>query len=125
MNKITKKNSIIFNQLWITKLIEDQNMRFLPCKNNSTLSIGEIIEYNYDLENEQEPQKVTESNSILYEQEWIEKYKEEGLSIPKYGSQNFSLGQLLALHYIEKKRLEKLSKKSSLEKIFKIDFNRK
>ena len=101
--KITKKNSIIFNQLWINKAIEDGNSFVLISKKEEDRSIGEIIEERY-LEEDLEPKsrKVTEHDSILFQREWLKKYREEGLPIPnRKVALKFSLGQILALKYFE------------------------
>ena len=68
--KITKKNSILFNQLWINKAIEDGNSFVLISKKEDDRSIGEIIEERY-LEEDLEPKsrKVTEHYSLLYQRE--------------------------------------------------------
>ena len=72
--KITKKNSILFNQLWINKAIEDGNSFVLISKKEDDKSIGEIIEERY-IEEDLEPKskKVTEHDSILFQRERIEK----------------------------------------------------
>lgn len=102
-NKITKKNSIFFNQLWINKAIEDGNSHLLIYKKDPNKSIGEIIEERY-IEEDLEPKskKVTEHDSILFQREWIEKYREEGLPIPnRRVALKYSLGQILALKSFE------------------------
>lgn len=101
MNKITKKNSILYNQLWINKAIEDNNYKFIPIEEHIKLnkSIGEYIEEKYT--NYKEENKVTKHNSILFNQEWIKKYKEEGLRIPKYIPNKYSIGEVLSLKYFE------------------------
>lgn len=102
-NKITKKNSIFFNQLWINKAIEDGNSHLLIYKKDPNKSIGEIIEERYIKEDlEPKSKKVTEHDSILFQREWIEKYREEGLPIPnRRVALKYSLGQILALKYFE------------------------
>lgn len=45
--KITKKNSIIFNQLWINKVIEEGHIELLPSKKPENQSIGEYLEEKY------------------------------------------------------------------------------
>lgn len=85
MEKITKKNSIIFNQLWINKIIEERHMELLPSYKISNLSIGEYLETIYlskYSDNNDNPIKISKSNSILLEQEWIEKFREEKISLP-------------------------------------------
>jgi hypothetical protein len=47
MNKITKKNSILYNQLWIKKAIEEGHINFLPVHKLPNKSIGEHIEIKY------------------------------------------------------------------------------
>ena len=101
--KITKKNSILFNQLWINKAIEDGNSFVLISKKEDDRSIGEIIEERY-LEEDLEPKsrKVTEHDSLLYQREWLKKYREEGLPIPnRKVAGKYSLGQILALKHFE------------------------
>ena len=118
--KITKKNSILFNQLWINKAIEDGNSFVLISKKEDDRSIGEIIEERY-LEEALEPKskKVTEHDSILFQREWIEKYREEGLPIPnRRVALKYSLGQILALKYFEiemRKKFKEREKEKVLE----------
>ena len=72
-------------------------------KKDPNKSIGEIIEERY-IEEDLEPKskKVTEHDSILFQREWIEKYREEGLPIPnRRVALKYSLGQILALKYFE------------------------
>ena len=123
MEKITKKNSILYNQLWINKAIEEGHMDFLPVNILPNKSIGEYIEIKYNqLEKHQkllknsadtnefiyidklynETPKVTKKNSLLFTIEWISKYKEEGLEIPKYIPSKYSLGEILELRYFER-----------------------
>ena len=119
-NKITKKNSIFFNQLWINKAIEDGNSHLLIYKKDTNKSIGEIIEERY-IEEDLEPKskKVTEHDSILFQREWIEKYREEGLPIPnRRVALKYSLGQILALKYFEiemRKKFKEREKEKVLE----------
>ena len=121
--KITKKNSLFFNQCWINKAIEEGNMKFLPCKKQNNMSIGEIIEYNYNLTVEQEQIKITKSNSILFTKEWIKKYKEEGLEIPnRILGINHSLGEQLELLYFEREKLKEYREK---EKSKALELHRK
>lgn len=118
--KITKKNSILFNQLWINKAIEDGNSFVLISKKEDDKSIGEIIEERY-IEEDLEPKskKVTEHDSILFQREWIEKYREEGLPIPnRRVALKYSLGQILALKYFEiemRKKFKEREKEKVLE----------
>ena len=106
MNKITKKNSILYNQLWINKAIEDNNYKFIPIGEHIKLdkSIGEYIEEKYN--NYKENNKVTKHNSLLFNQEWIKKYKEEGLKFPKYIPNKYSIGEVLSLKYFEHELLK-------------------
>ena len=118
--KITKKNSILFNQLWINKAIEDGNSFVLISKKEDDKSIGEIIEERYKEEDlEPKSKKVTEHDSILFQREWIEKYREEGLPIPnRRVALKYSLGQILALKYFEiemRKKFKEREKEKVLE----------
>lgn len=119
--KITKKNSILFNQLWINKAIEDGNSFVLIYNKSDDRSIGEIIEERY-LEEDLEPKskKVTEHDSILFQREWIEKYREEGLPIPnRRVALKYSLGQILALKYSEIEMI-KMFKEREKEKVLEL-----
>ena len=119
--KITKKNSILFNQLWINKAIEDGNSFVLISKKEDDKSIGEIIEERY-IEEDLEPKskKVTEHDSILFQREWIEKYREEGLPIPnRRVALKYSLGQILALKYFEIEMRE-MFKEREKEKVLEL-----
>ena len=119
--KITKKNSILFNQLWINKAIEDGNSFVLISKKKDDRSIGEIIEARY-LEEDLEPKskKVTEHDSILFQTECIEKYREEGLPIPnRRVALKYSLGQILALKYFEIEMRE-IFKEREKEKVLEL-----
>ncbi len=119
--KITKKNSILFNQLWINKAIEDGNSFVLISKKEDDKSIGEIIEERY-IEEDLEPKskKVTEHDSILFQREWIEKYREEGLPIPnRRVALKYSLGQILALKYSEIE-MRKMFKEREKEKVLEL-----
>lgn len=119
--KITKKNSILFNQLWINKAIEDGNSFVLISKKKDDRSIGEIIEARY-LEEDLEPKskKVIEHDSILFQREWIEKYREEGLPIPnRRVALKYSLGQILALKYFEIEMRE-IFKEREKEKVLEL-----
>ena len=118
--KITKKNSVLFNQLWIKKAIEDGNSFVLKYKKEDDKSIGEIIEERYKEEDlEPKSKKVTEHDSILFQREWIEKYREEGLPIPnRRVALKYSLGQILALKYFEiemRKKFKEREKEKVLE----------
>lgn len=71
-NKITKKNSIYFNQFWINKAIEDGNSHLLIYKKDPNKTIGEVIESAYLEENlESKTPKVTRNNSLLFQREWL------------------------------------------------------
>lgn len=121
MEKLTKKNSILYNQLWINKAIEEGNMDFLPIHLSPNKSIGEEIELKYNqLYNEEfnryyrngclndyehlisDNPKVTKRNSLLFTREWLLKAKEEGMSIPCL---TYSIGEILELKYFEKMNL--------------------
>ena len=118
---ISKKNSILFNQLWINKAIEDGNSFVLISKKEDDRSIGEIIEARY-LEEDLEPKskKVTEHDSILFQKEWIEKYRQEHLPIPNRRlSSKHSLGQTLSFLYREKEFRESFLEKEKA-KILKL-----
>ena len=103
--KITKKSSIIFNQLWINKVIEEGHIELLPYKKpQKDLSIGEYLEKKYEELNleEENGYKITKKNSLLFEREWYLKFKEEGLHIPKRNHYTkYSYGEQLALRYFE------------------------
>lgn len=119
--KITKKNSIIFNQLWINKAIEDGNSFVLISKKKDNRSIGEIIEARY-LEEDLEPKskKVTEHDSILFQREWIEKYRQEHLPIPNRRlSSKHSLGQTLSFLYSQKEFRENFKEREK-EKVLEL-----
>ena len=119
--KITKKNSVLFNQLWIKKAIEDGNSFVLISKKEDDKSIGEIIEERYKEEDlEPKSKKVTEHDSILFQREWIEKYREEGLPIPnRRVALKYSLGQIPALKYSEIK-MRKMFKEREKEKVLEL-----
>ena len=119
--KITKKNSILFNQLWINKAIEDGNSFVLIYNKSDDRSIGEIIEERY-LEEDLEPKskKVTEHDSILFQREWMSKFREENLAIPNRRlSTKHSLGQTLSFLYREKEFRESFLEKEKA-KILKL-----
>lgn len=120
-NKITKKNSIFFNQLWINKAIEDGNSHLLIYKKDPNKSIGEIIEENYKIDDlEPKTPKVTRNKSLLFQREWIEKFKEEGLSLPKRSvSTKYSLGEILSIKYFQMEMRERI-KEHELEKSLKL-----
>ena len=117
--KITKKNSIIYNQLWINKIIEERHMELLPSHKISNLSIGEYIEALYITkfnDNNDNPIKISKSNSILLKREWQEKFREEKLSIPTVSmNSKLSLVELMEIKY---KEIE-VMKKNKIKKIEK------
>ena len=119
--KITKKNSILFNQLWINKAIEDGNSFVLICNKSDDRSIGEIIEERY-VEEDLEPKskKVTEHDSILFQKEWMSKFREENLAIPNRRlSTKHSLGQTLSFIYSQKQFREKIKERQK-EKVLEL-----
>ena len=133
MRKITKKNSIIYNQLWINKAIKEGHMDFLPVVKFPNKSIGEHIEIKYNqLYNEEfnknyhnntldyynhlinDYPKVTKKESLLFTREWILKYKEEGLKIPNRKiANNYSLGEILELLYYQEEVIKPILEKNS------------
>ena len=103
-------NKMVWNQEMIERAIEDGNMRFLPCRKQGTQSIGQIIKFNYQLEQEKDQPKVTRNSSILYTREWIYKYLEEGLEVPNRKlTYRHSMGEVLSILY-ESKIAKKLKK---------------
>ena len=50
-------------------------------------------------------EKITKKNSILYSMEWLKNYQEEGLKMPKYIPNKYSIGEVLALKYFERELL--------------------
>ena len=122
MNKnISKNDSIMYNQLWINKALEDGNSFVLISKKKDNRSIGEIIEVRY-LEEDLEPKskKVTEHDSILFQREWIEKYRQEHLPIPNRRlSSKHSLGQTLSFLYSQKEFRENFKEREKA-KILKL-----
>ena len=118
---ISKNNSIVYNQYWINKALEDGNSFVLISKKEDDRSIGEIIEERY-LEEDLEPKskKVTEHDSILFQREWIEKFRQEHLTIPNRRlSSKHSLGQTLSFLYSEKEFRESFLEKEKA-KILKL-----
>lgn len=106
--KVTKKTSILFNQLWICKAIEDGNYNFLPSRQIPGMSIGEYIETRYKSvdSKEKDSSKITKKNSILFQREWIQKAYEEGISLPSRRiSHNYSIGEILELKFFEREML--------------------
>lgn len=116
--KITTKNSILFNQLWIKQVIEDGNSHVLVSKKFENCCIGEMIELRYSMENlGPGGPKVTRGNSILYTREWIKKYIDEGLPLPNRKiSTKYSLGEVLELLYYQKHNLQNSNIPSSENK---------
>ena len=118
---ISKNDSIMYNQLWINKALEDGNSFVLISKKKDNRSIGEIIEVRY-LEEDLEPKskKVTEHDSILFQKEWIEKYRQEHLPIPNRRlSSKHSLGQTLSFLYSQKEFRENFKEREKA-KILKL-----
>lgn len=118
---ISKNDSIMYNQLWINKALEDGNSFVLISKKKDNRSIGEIIEVRY-LEEDLEPKskKVTEHDSILFQREWIEKYRQEHLPIPNRRlSSKHSLGQTLSFLYSQKEFRENFKEREKA-KILKL-----
>ena len=117
--KINKKNSIIFNQMWINKIIEERHMELLPSRRISNLSIGEYIESIYLAkfrDDNDNPIKISKGNSILLEQEWKEKFREEKISLPMRNNfSKYSLAERMEIKYNEIQVL----KESQIKKIEK------
>lgn len=114
MTKITKKNSILYNQLWINKAIEDGLYTLIPICKNKDQSIGEYIEEKYNNITENNSIKITKKNSLLYELEWIAKYEEENLPLPSRSIQrqtSYSYGEILELKYFERQLLKNKTKR--------------
>ena len=106
--KVTKKTSILFNQLWICKAIEDGNYNFLPSRQIPGMSIGEYIETRYKSvdSKEKDSSKITKKNSIIFQREWIQKAYEEGIPLPSRRiSHNYSIGEILELKFFETEML--------------------
>ncbi len=101
--KVTKQNSILFNQLWTIKAIEEGYIEFLPWR-KSHLSIGEQIEKKYQKYLLLEEPKITKKTSILFNREWILKAKEDGVPIPR-PSKKYSIGEKIELLYFAKELL--------------------
>ena len=117
--KITKKNSIIYNQMWINKIIEERHMQLLPFHKISNLSIGEYLEEIYLAkysDTNDNPIKISKNNSILLEQEWKEKFKEEKLAIPSLSpNSKYSLVERMEIKYNEIQELKE-TKEKKIEK---------
>ena len=113
MTKITKKNSILYNQLWINKAIEEGHMDFLPIFKSNSISIGEYIEVKYEQYEKNIPQlkttKITKHNSLLFEIEWIRKATEDNIRIPK-PTTKYTRGEILELLYFERELMKWNSK---------------
>ena len=108
---INKKNSILFNQEWINKIIEEGRLDLLPSKKpEDGTSIGEYLELKYKQEKEHPRIKVTQSNSLLYDKEWASKFREENIRVAKYRSEQYSLGEYLATKYFRIQRRREYSK---------------
>ena len=111
MTKVTKKNSIIFNQMWVNKIIEERHMELLPSKRITNLSIGEYLEAVYlskYSDGNDNPIKISKSNSLLLEQEWRAKFSEERMSIPALPpTSKLCLVELMEQKYNEKEAMEK------------------
>ena len=119
-NKITKQTSILFNQLWIVKAIEEGNSSFLISQKIPSMSIGEVIEAQYQsINGKPDMPKISSKNSLLYEKEWLSAAEESGITIPKRRVGNYSLAEIIALKHFER---EVMSKSESIEKnkIFQI-----
>ncbi len=115
MEKLTKKNSIIFNQLWINKVIEEGRMDLLPSKLDNGMSIGEYLESKYE-ENENDSPKITKKNSYLFEREWKKKFIKEGLHLPRRNKYSvFSYGEILEIRYNEIQILKEDNTEKCLE----------
>ena len=131
MEKITKKNSILYNQLWINKAIEEGHMDFLPIFKSNSISIGEYIEAKYNqyeknVNLQKEKPKITKHNSLLFEIEWILKAKEDKKRIPK-PTTKYTRGEILELLYFEKELMKRNSnsllhlKEEKIKKLTKED----
>ena len=108
---INKKNSILFNQEWLSKIIEEGRLDLLPSKKpEDGLSIGEYLELEYQKAEEHPRIKVTAANSILYDREWASKFSEEKIKVVKYRSEQYSLGEYLARKYFRIQRRREYSK---------------
>lgn len=145
MEKLTKKNSILYNQLWINKAIEEGHMDFIPVHKLPNKSIGECIEIKYNqLYNEEfyknyhngtleayehiieNSPKITKNNSILYTREWIKKALEDGEPIPnRKVCNNYSIGEIIALRYYEKEIMNGYSKSEECLKLSGQEYSRK
>ena len=122
--KITRKNSTIYNQLWINKIIEERHMELLPSRRISNLSIGEYIESIYLArfrDDNDNPIKISKGNSILFEQEWKEKFREERLSLPVVGPHSrLSLAEMMEVKYNEEETT-KIARQRKIEKCIQLN----
>ena len=126
MEKVTKKNSIIFNQMWINKIIEERHMELLPhhIERELGFSIGEIIEMRYlekfgDINDN--PIKISKKNSILFEREWKEKFREEKISLPMRNNfSKYSLAERMEIKYNEIQVLKE-SQTKKIEKCIQLN----
>lgn len=145
MEKITKKNSILYNQLWINKAIEEGHIEFLPIHPLPNKSIGETIELKYhQLYNEEFDKyyrkgwlddyyhlignhpKVTKRESLLFTREWIIKAKEEGIPIPtRKICHSYSIGEILELKYFEKTNLMEENNPDKILSLSRESYSRK
>lgn len=108
---INKKNSILFNQEWINKIIEEGRLDLLPSKKpEDGTSIGEYLEVKYKNTKKNTNPKITANNSLLYNKEWAAKFREEKIKVAKYHSEKYSLGEYLATKYFRIQRRREYSK---------------
>ena len=117
MTKLTKKNSILYNQLWINKAIEDGLYNLIPVEKDKEKSIGEYIEEKYNHIIENNSIKITKKISLLYELEWIAKYQEENLLLPSrsiHHHTNYSYGEILELKYFERELINNINRTENL-----------
>jgi len=106
MEKVTRKNSIYYNQEWINKLMEENKMDLLPTqKPLYNLSIGETIAIKHAFI--KDTPKVTKKNSLLFYKQWVEKYFEEGLTIPRERPKEYSIGEYLEIAYPQLKETQR------------------
>lgn len=112
MTKVTKETSLLYNQIWINKAIEDGHYELLP-STKPNVCIGEYIEEQYNLLGKmQETPKITKKESILFNREWEIKAYEDGVKIPRRrrcGCGEYSIGEILELKYWEKELNKKLN----------------
>lgn len=99
MEKINKNNSILNDEYWLKKAINDGRLDLLPVyKPVANLSVGEFIELGYTLQNQP---KVTKANSILYNRMLVGFYYDNGWNIPRNRIEGMSLNEQLEIE-IEK-----------------------